>query len=156
MTFLMPCVMDDFAKKHQHFIQHGTPSRSYMTFTQGGGGRILQIFCLYILIKATKHHCTKNLLNDKVLPRSFWTFTYFFKFLLFKLLNLQGSEDARSYMTLVQTMLCGLGLKFVIYFFLSQNLQGLCLGQRKTPFLNMSSLLAFNKPRNKCFVRCNL
>ena len=36
-TNAMPCVMDDFAKKHQHFIQHGTPPRSYMTFTQGGG-----------------------------------------------------------------------------------------------------------------------
>ena len=35
----------------------------------------------------------------------------FFNFLLFKLLKLKGSEDARSYMTLVQNMPCGLGLK---------------------------------------------
>ena len=75
---LMPCIMDDFAKKRQHFIQHGIPPKDLYDLHSGGGGSF-QIFCLYILIKAIKHHSTKNLLNDKVLPRPFRTFTYFFQ-----------------------------------------------------------------------------
>ena len=36
---LMPCVIDDFTKKHQHFIQHGTPPKVLYDLHSGGGGR---------------------------------------------------------------------------------------------------------------------
>ena len=68
-----------------------SPFKGLYDLHSGGGAgvfELLQIYCLYVLIKAIKHHYTKNLLNYKVLPRPFRTRTYFFKFLLFKLLKL--------------------------------------------------------------------
>ena len=103
---LMPCVIDDFTKKHQHFIQHGTPPKVLYDLHSGGGDS-LDLLSLR-LNNSYKTSFYKKLLNDKDL---FGHVRIFFKFLLFKLLKLQGSEDARSYMTLVQNMPCGLGLK---------------------------------------------
>ena len=87
----LPCVMDDFAKNANTLFSMASPLLAYMTFTSW----TLQIYCLYVLIKAIKHHSTKNLLNYKVLPRTFRTFKFFFKFyclnyLSYRALKMQG------------------------------------------------------------------
>ena len=44
---LMPCVMDDFAKKRQHFIQHGIPPKDLYDLHSGGGREFSDFLSLH-------------------------------------------------------------------------------------------------------------
>ena len=84
---LMPCVMDDFAKKRQHFIQHGIPLRTYLTFTQGGGREFSDFLSLHPNKSYKTSFYKKIYKMIKCYQDLFGHLCIFFKFLLFKLLK---------------------------------------------------------------------